>query len=92
LCFLARRGAPWGGVFCLTAQKKVRAPKKLLHGEGNQTRFLRVPSAEVLDRPEVHALFGAAVAQATIPFPPSGRGLLTIRLISAKQRPRRKDA
>jgi hypothetical protein len=65
-------------------------PKKVLRGSGNQTRFVRVPTLEVLARPEVKALFAAAVAQSRVPFRNSGGPTLIIRSISAKQRPRRR--
>jgi len=65
-------------------------PKKLLTGAGKQTRFLRLESAGVLDRPEVKSLFSHAVAQSKAPMPTRGRGKLIIRSVSAKQRPRRK--
>jgi hypothetical protein len=63
-------------------------PHKILLGSGNQNRFLRLDSAEVLDRAEVQALIAAAVAQGK----PSEQehGGLMIRLIAPKQRPRRK--
>jgi hypothetical protein len=64
-------------------------PKKVLQGSGNQTRFIRVPSVEVLARREVRALFAAAVAQSRARFRTTGRPTLIIRSISAKQRPRR---
>jgi hypothetical protein len=76
LCFL------WGA--------KLPDPKKILRGSGNQTRSIRLESADVLARPEVEALIAAAVAQATAPMATSGRGKLIIRSVSAKQRPRRK--
>ena len=66
-------------------------PKKLLMGGGKQTRFLRLESAAVLDRPEVKSLFSHAVAESKAPMPTKGRGKLIIRSISAKQRPRRKS-
>ena len=62
-------------------------PKKLLQGAGRQVRFVRVPSVDVLDRPEVKALMKAAMAKAK---PLEGDGELIIRSVSAKQRPRRK--
>lgn len=65
-------------------------PKKLLIGGGKQTRFLRLESAAVLDRPEVKSLFNHAVAKSKAPMPTRGRGKLIIRSVSAKQRPRRK--
>jgi hypothetical protein len=65
-------------------------PNKVLLGSGNQTRFIRIDSPQVLERPEVKALVAAAVAQARAPLPVAGPGQLIIRSVSAKQRPRRK--
>ena len=65
-------------------------PDKVLLGSGNQTRFIRIDSLKVLERPEVKALVAAAIAQARPPLPAAGRGKLIIRSVSAKQRPRRK--
>jgi hypothetical protein len=62
-------------------------PKKVLQGSGSRVRFVRVPSVDVLDRPEVKALMKAAMAKAK---PLEGDGELVIRSVSAKQRPRRK--
>ncbi len=67
-------------------------PHNLLLGSGRQNRFIRIPSAATLNRPEVEALIGAALAQARTPMPAVGRGRLIIRSISQKQRPRRKPA
>ncbi len=67
-------------------------PKKLLLGSGNQTRFIRLESEAVLERPEVEALIAAAIARAKTPLPKTGRGKLIIRSVSAKQRPRRRPA
>jgi hypothetical protein len=64
-------------------------PHKILLGSGNQNRFIRMPSAEMLGRPEVEALIAAAVAQAKTPLPTRGGGKLIIRSVSAKQRSRR---
>jgi hypothetical protein len=80
-----------GGVgLCFLHGARLPDPKKLLLGSGNQTRFIRLESAVVLARPEVQALIAAAIAQAKAPLPASGRGKLTVRSVSAKQRPRRK--
>ena len=65
-------------------------PKRLLLGSGNQTRFIRVDSPGVLARPDVEALIAAAIAQARVPLPTSGRGKLIVRSVSDKQRPRRR--
>jgi hypothetical protein len=62
-------------------------PNKILLGAGKQNRFVRLPNAAVLRKPEVEALLNAAVAQAK-PLPASGRGGTVIRAVAAKQRPR----
>ena len=67
-------------------------PHGILLGSGVQNRFLRLPTASVLARPEVDALIAAAASQARAPFPARGRGTLVIRSVSAKQRPRRRAA
>ncbi|MBZ5567062.1 MAG: DUF1801 domain-containing protein [Acidobacteriia bacterium] len=77
---------------CFIRGASLPDPKKILLGLGNQTRFIRLGSAEILARPEVEALITAAVAKAKAPLPASGKGKLIIRSISAKQRPRRKSA
>ena len=65
-------------------------PHKLLQGAGTRNRFIRVPSAAAIERPEVKALITAAVGLAGAPLPQRGAGTLIIRSVSAKQRPRRK--
>jgi hypothetical protein len=67
-------------------------PHKILLGSGNQTRFIRLESVNILARPEVKALIAAAIARAKTPLPARGRGRLIIRSVSAKQRPRRRTA
>ncbi len=67
-------------------------PHGILQGSGKQNRFIRLESAKTLARPEVEAVIAAAVAQAKVPLPSSGRGRLLIRSVSAKQRPRRKSS
>jgi hypothetical protein len=67
-------------------------PHKLLLGSGNQTRFIRLESVDILARPEVKALIAAAIARAKTTLPARGRGSLIIRSVSAKQRPRRRTA
>jgi len=78
LCFIHGAGLP--------------DPEKVLLGSGNQTRFIRIDSAQVLERPEVEALVAAAIGQARVRLPTGGHGRLIIRSVSAKQRPRRKPA
>lgn len=75
---------------CFIRGAALRDPKKILLGSGNQTRFVRLESAEVLRRPEVEALIVQAIAQSKSPLRSTGRGKLIIRSVSAKQRPRRK--
>ncbi len=67
-------------------------PQGILLGEGTQNRFIRIESAEMLNRPEVEALIAAAIARCKAPLATGGKGRLIIRSISAKQRPRRKAA
>jgi hypothetical protein len=73
---------------CFLRGASLKDPHKRLHGSGKQTRFLRLPSAAVLDEPAVEALFTQAVANAKAPLPTSGQGRLIIRSVSVKQRPR----
>jgi len=75
---------------CFIHGARLPDPEKLLLGSGYQTRFIRLPSASVMARPEVVALIDAAIARAKIPLPASGRGRLIIRSVAAKQRARRK--
>lgn len=74
---------------CLLYGAKLPDPQRVLLGSGNQTRFIRLPSSDVLGRPEVKALLDAAESQARAPMPPSGRRGVIVRSISKKQRPRR---
>ena len=64
-------------------------PHHLLRGSGNQGRFVRLESADMLDRPEIDALVTAAIKEIDTPLPRSGRGRLVIRSVSPKQRLRR---
>ena len=65
-------------------------PHGILQGSGKQNRFVRLPSAAVLDEPAVDALIKAAVKQAKTPLPKTGRGHTIIKSVSEKQRPRRR--
>ena len=75
---------------CFLQGAKLKDPKRILKGSGNQTRFLRLESADVLASDEVEALLAAAMGQPKTPFRETGRGKLIIRSVSKKQRPRRK--
>ncbi|HEY6231324.1 MAG TPA: DUF1801 domain-containing protein [Pyrinomonadaceae bacterium] len=91
-CILSMYAGASGVGLCFLYGAKLPDPKKILRGSGNQTRSIRLESAEVLKRPEVEALIKEALAQAKTTMPAAGRGKLIIRSISAKQRPRRKAA
>ena len=80
-----------GGIgLCFIYGAHLPDPKKILLGSGNQTRFIRLDSVDILARPEVKALFAAAIAYAKAPLRKTGRGKLIIKSVSAKQRPRRR--
>jgi hypothetical protein len=64
-------------------------PAKILHGSGNQVRFIRMEGAATLKRPEVEKLLREAIAYGKNPLPATGHGRTIVKLISAKQRPRR---
>lgn len=75
---------------CFLRGASLADPDEILRGSGNQTRSIRLESANVLAQPEVEALMAAAVTQSNAPMPTNGGGKLIIRSVSAKQRPRRK--
>ena len=75
---------------CFIRGASLPDPARILQGSGKQTRFVRLPSAEILQKPEVQTLLKAAADRAKTPMPTQGKGKLIIRSISAKQRPRRK--
>jgi len=89
-CVVSLAAAANGVGLCFIHGASLPDPNKVLIGQGKQTRFLRLPSTGVLERPEVNALLDAAVARAKKPFPSSGQPKLIIRFSSARQRPRRK--
>jgi hypothetical protein len=89
-CILSIAAGANGVGLCFIRGASLPDPHKILLGSGKQTRFIRIGSAQVLARPEVEALIAAAVAESKAPMPPSGKGKLIIRSVSAKQRPRRK--
>ena len=68
---------------------KLPDPQRILQGSGKQVRWIRLEGAAVLKRPEVEALLRASVEQAKLPLLTSGHGSTIVKLISAKQRPRR---
>ena len=70
---------------------KLADPRKLLHGSGNQGRFIRLQSVAQLDEPAVAALLAAATNLGKTALPATGKGYTVIKSVSAKQRPRRPD-
>jgi hypothetical protein len=78
----------WINLFFLQG-KGLPDPKKLLQGEGNLVRHIRLTSPDTLDDPDVVALMKTAVARAKVPFNANGKHQLIIRAVTAKQRPRR---
>jgi len=61
-------------------------PHHLLLGSGNQGRFVRLESAEMLDRREIKDLLVAAIAESDTPLPKCGRGRFIIKSVSPKRR------
>jgi hypothetical protein len=91
-CIVSMAAGANGVGICFTHGARLPDPKKILLGSGNQTRFIRIDSVAVLARSEVEQLMAAAEARAKTPMRERGRVQLIIRLVSAKQRPRRKPA
>jgi hypothetical protein len=89
-CFVSIAAAANGVGLCFIHGASLPDPARILSGSRKQTRFVRLPSADVLEQPEVHALLRIAAERARVPLPRRDRGKLIIRSVSAKQRPRRK--
>jgi len=89
-CIVSIAAAANGVGLCFIRGASLPDPAKVLLGSGKQTRFVRLPTAEVLQQPAIRALLTVAADRAKTPLPASGRGRLIIRSVSAKQRPRRK--
>jgi hypothetical protein len=64
-------------------------PKKLLQGDGNKVRHVRLERSADLDKPVIRELMLVAMKSAKKPIDPAAPGRLIIRSISTKQRPRR---
>jgi hypothetical protein len=89
-CFVSIAAAANGVGLCFIHGATLPDPKQVLLGSGKQTRFIRLESVRVLERPEVETLLTLAAEQAKAPLPTAGRGSLIIRSVSKKQRPRRR--
>src|SRR5437016_14574235 len=55
-CIVSMAAGASGGGLCFIRGASLPDPKKGLIGSGNQTRFIRLESANILARPEVEAL------------------------------------
>jgi hypothetical protein len=88
-CFVSLTAAANGVGLCFLRGASLPDPKKVLLGSGKQTRFIRLDSVGVLERPEIETLLAVAASQGKAPLPTVGRGILVIRSVSKKQRPRR---
>jgi hypothetical protein len=64
-------------------------PARILQGGGNQVRSIRLESAATLKRPEVTALIQEAIDYGKRPLAETGRGPTIVKMVAAKQRPRR---
>jgi hypothetical protein len=78
----------WVSLFFLQGAG-LRDPERLLKGSGDTVRHVVLGNANDLDLPAIRTLMDAALAQAKVPYDPARVGQLTIKSVSAKQRPRR---
>lgn len=69
--------------------KKVPDPGKVLEGNANVVRHIRLTGPADLHRPDIREVMEAAMESARVPFDSAARGKLLIRAIAPKQRPRR---
>jgi hypothetical protein len=73
---------------CFIQGKHLPDPHRVLMGDGNQVRFIRLDeAAAILDTAPLRALVSEAVAFGETPF--TGKGRLVVRAVAGKQRPRR---
>ncbi len=77
----------WVNLFFLNGAG-LHDPHKLLQGSGSRVRSIRLDTASVMEQPAVRALMAQAIDEAK-PFDPKKRGRIVIKMMSAKQRPRR---
>jgi hypothetical protein len=68
---------------------RLRDPRSMLKGSGNQMRHIVLASPDDIQRPDVEALISEALKIAGNPIDARGRRRLIIKSIAAKQRPRR---
>jgi hypothetical protein len=77
----------WVNLFFLNGAG-LHDPQKLLQGSGSRVRSIRLDTASALEQPPVRALMAQAIDEAK-PFDPRKRGRMVIKMVAAKQRPRR---
>jgi hypothetical protein len=87
-CLVSLAAHAHGVILSFYAGATLPDPQRILLGSGKQNRFFRLPRAATLREPAVEALLRAAVRLSKSPLP-TGRGYTVIKLVSAKQRPRR---
>jgi hypothetical protein len=68
---------------------RLRDPKSMLQGGGNQMRHIVLANSDDIQRPEVETLISEALKLAGNPIDARGRRRVIIKSIAAKQRPRR---
>lgn len=73
---------------CFLQGAALADPHGLLKGGGSTVRHIRLKGPDDLDEPGISHLIDLAVAGARVGLPESGAGALTIRSVSARQRPR----
>ncbi len=78
----------WVSLF-VAGGPRLQDPHGLLSGDGGVVRHIRLAGPETLDDPRVIAIMDQALALADPPIDNAAAGVLVIKSISAKQRPRR---
>jgi hypothetical protein len=70
-CFISIAAASNGVGLCFIHGATLPDPPGIVSGSGKQTRFVRLPSADVLQQPELQALLNVAGERARVPSPTS---------------------
>jgi hypothetical protein len=70
---------------------ELKDPDAVLQGAGKVNRFIRLPTAETLAKPEVEEMIEQACRLSNVPQPWTAGVKVIIRSVSAKQRPRRRS-
>src|SRR6476619_5961709 len=68
-CIVSIAAAANGVGWCFIRGASLPDPAKMLLGSGKQTRFLRLPTAEVLQQPAVQTLLTVAADKTKTPLP-----------------------